>query len=452
MTGRVVHVPTAASGFADDRRWVSLQDVCLGVFDCPHSTPVIAADGPYVVRSQDIRTGRLDLATTARVSEATYQERIERAEPRTGDLLYSREGTYFGIAAEVPPDVRVCLGQRMVLIRPNPELIVSRYLLYWLNSPIMAAQVSAFRDGSVAERLNMPTIRGLPVPLADRETQRRIADVLGALDDKIALNARMNATLEAMARAVFEDWFVRFGPVRAKAEGRARPGLAPDLAALFPDRVTETLDGEVPEGWRQSNIGQEADCVGGSTPSTDAPHLWHPADHAWATPKDLAQRPEPFLLATDRKISDAGLAGISSGLLPVGSVLLSSRAPIGYRAITAIPVAINQGFIGLRCWRSAGPEFIYLWLGANMDSIHARANGSTFMEISKASFRPIPLIVPPEPIMVGFTALVRPMFERIRANQEETRTLTALRDLLLPRLISGQLRLRDAERVVEAAL
>ncbi|MBS7790092.1 restriction endonuclease subunit S [Roseococcus sp. SDR] len=309
-----------------------------------------------------------------------------------------------------------------------------------------------FDSGSAQASINRNFLYPIPIEVPGREEQDRIATLLGALDDKIALHAKMNATLEAMARAVFEDWFIRFGPVRTKAEGRAPPGLAPDLAALFPDRLTETADGEVPGGWRCSTVGEEVECVGGSTPSTDAAHLWHPGEHAWTTPKDLAQRPEPFLLTTSRKISAAGLAGISSGLLPVGSVLLSSRAPIGYRAITAIPVAINQGYIGLRCTSAIGPEFVYLWLGANMDGIHARANGSTFMEISKASFRPIPMLVPPQGIMEGFVSLVRPMFDRIRTNQEETRTLTELRDLLLPRLISGQLRLRGAEHALEAVL
>ncbi len=368
--------------------------------------------------------------------------------------MLSHKGTV-GKLAVAPESCEpfVCSPQTTFWRVVDDRVLDRGFLFAFMRSRAFHQQLDAVKgETDMADYVSLTAQRRLTVPLPPLPVQARIASVLGALDYKIALNGRMNATLEAMARAVFEDWFVRFGPVRAKAEGRAPPGLAPDLAALFPDRLTETPDGEVPAGWRHSTIGQEADCVGGSTPSTDAVHLWQPAEHEWATPKDLAQRPEPFLLATARKISNAGLAGISSGLLPVGSVLLSSRAPIGYRAITAIPVAINQGFIGLRCSRSAGPEFIYLWLGANMDSIHARANGSTFMEISKASFRPIPLILPSEPIMAGFVALVRPMFERIRANQEETHTLTALRDLLLPRLISGQLRLRDAERAVEAAL
>lgn len=413
------------------------------------------SEGVPVVPTEAIRDGVILHEAVNRIPPQVAA-RLDRHALRQGDILFARRGVQAtGHSARVREAETgwICgTGAIRLRLSPSCRTVDGRWLAHLLAGGDAVRWFKQHAIGATMPNLNEGIIRAFPLRLPPIGEQRSAADLLDALHNKIALNARMNATLEAMARAVFEDWFVRFGPVRAKAEGRAPPDLAPDLAALFPDRLTEMPDGEVPEGWRQSTIGHEADCVGGSTPSTDAAHLWHPAEHAWATPKDLAQRPEPFLLATDRKISGAGLAGISSGLLPVGSVLLSSRAPIGYRAITAIPVAINQGFIGLRCSRSASPEFIYLWLGANMDSIHARANGSTFMEISKSSFRPIPLILPPEPIMAGFVALVRPMFERIHANQQETRTLTGLRDLLLPRLISGKLRLRDAERTVEAAL
>lgn len=445
MTGRVIHVPTAACGFADDRRWVSLQDACLGVFDCPHSTPAIVAEGPYVVRSQDIRTGRLDLATTARVSEATYQERIERAEPRAGDLLYSREGTYFGIAAEVPPDVRVCLGQRMVLIRPNPEVIVSRYLLYWLNSPIMAAQVAAFRDGSVAERLNMPTIRGLPVPLTDMETQRRIADVLGGLDDKIALNARMNATLEAMARAVFEDWFVRFGPVRAKAERRAAPGLAPDLAALFPDRLTETPDGEVPEGWRFGTLGDVA---------VNRTDICQPEALPRETPYIGLEHIPRRSIALD-SWGNAGDAGSAKLRFQRGDFLFGKLRPYFHKVgIAAVDGVCTTDAVVLRAKKLALGPFVLMHISST-DFVAYTDRSSTGTKMPRTRWQDMAryrCVISPPSLAQAFADVASPMMDRIVSNIHETRTLTALRDLLLPRLVSGQLRLRDAEREVGAAL
>jgi type I restriction enzyme S subunit len=164
--------------------------------------------------------------------------------------------------------------------------------------------------------------------------QRAIAHILGTLDDKIENLRKQNETLEAMARALFKAWFVDFEPVRAKMEGRwqrgqSLPGLPAHLYDLFPDRLVDSELGEIPEGWRLSTIGEEVTVCGGSTPSTKETEYWEGGQHCWATPKDLSALKFPVLLDTDRKITDAGLAKISSGLLPVGTVLLSSRAPIG---------------------------------------------------------------------------------------------------------------------------
>jgi type I restriction enzyme, S subunit len=146
----------------------------------------------------------------------------------------------------------------MVLIRPNPSNLNSRFLRLWLNSPTLLRHIHGFRDGTVAERLNMPTIRGLPIPIFDRYEQDAIVSILGALDDKTELNRRMNETLEAMARAIFKDWFVDFGPTRAKMEGR-EPYLVPDLWALFPDRLD---DYGKPDGWEIGTLREVAQSVG----------------------------------------------------------------------------------------------------------------------------------------------------------------------------------------------
>jgi type I restriction enzyme, S subunit len=425
-----------------------LADICEGIFDCPHSTPKLTTAGPLVARSQDIRSGFFRAEQAAHVSEETYRERIARAEPRHGDLLYSREGTYFGIAAEVPAGVRVCLGQRMVLIRPMPKYVHSKYLRYWLNSPEMEAYVYGFRDGSVAERLNLPTIRQLPVALPPLPEQQTIARILGALDDKIELNRRMNRTLEAMAAALFKSWFVDFDPVVAKAEGRPPFGMNAETAALFPSAFQESAIGPIPQGWSVHPVGNLVRAVGGATPNTRQPSYWDGGTIAWATPKDLAGLNDSVLLATERKITEAGLAQIGSGLLPAGTVLMSSRAPVGYLAISEIAIAVNQGFIAMVCDDRLPNYYMFHWLRENMEMIVSRANGTTFLEISKSNFRPIPALKPSQPIIQCFVEIVGRLHSKIVANVRESQTLTALRDTLLPKLLSSELRLRQAEALV----
>jgi len=387
-------------------RWARLDEICNGVFDCPHTTPKLVVNSDYlVVRTQDILTGIFRHESAGRVSADTYMDRIQRAEPVADDLLYSREGTYFGIAAEVPKNVKVCLGQRMMLIRPKRELINSRYLRYWLNSPLMSGYIYGYRDGSVAERLNLPVVRGLPVALPPLQTQHVIAGILGALDDKIELNRRMNATLESMARAVFQE--------------------------LVKD-----------EGGEEKLIGDVVTIVGGSTPSTANLAFWDGGDIHWATPKDLAPLQSPFLLDTNSRITALGLQEISSGLLPVGTVLLSSRAPIGYLAIAQIPTAINQGFIAIKCTTEVPNYFVVNWLKANMEEIIGRANGTTFLEISKSNFRPMKIVIPPPERMKVFIEVVEPLYQKIVANLKESRTLANLRDSLLPKLMRGEVRVK----------
>ncbi len=256
-----------------------------------------------------------------------------------------------------------------------------------------------------------------------------------------------------MAQTVFRDWFVDFGPVRRKLAGETDPvvimgGLTPDparaaeLATLFPAVLME--DG-LPKGWVDRPIGDQVEIAGGSTPSTADESLWNPAEHRWATPKDLSNMSDLALFETGRRISSAGLAKITSGLLPAGTVLLSSRAPIGYLAIAQEPVAINQGFIALKPTTDHGSAYLYLWCKANMEAILANANGSTFQEISKKNFRPITSVVPADPaILRAFGEIAQPLVDRIVSAASESRTLAETRDYLLPRLMSGEVRVRPS--------
>ncbi|MCB9909827.1 MAG: restriction endonuclease subunit S [Planctomycetes bacterium] len=294
-------------------------------------------------------------------------------------------------------------------------------------------------DKSSVPGVNRNDLHRIPVSLPPLAEQKAIAAILGALDDKIELNRQMNATLEAMARALFQSWFIDFDPVRAKLDNRPPTNLDPATAALFPASFQDSETGHIPKGWTIQPVGGVVDCVGGGTPSTSEPKYWEGGTHHWTTPKDFSSLQAPVLLDTDRKLTDAGIAKISSGLLPAGTLLLSSRAPVGYLAIAAMPVAINQGFIALKCNDCASNFFMLNWCQTNMAEIESRATGTTFAEISKQNFRPIPVVLPPEELMAAFTAKVAPLYSQITANLHQSRTLATLRDTLLPKLLSGEL-------------
>ena len=350
----------------------------------------------------------------------------------------------------IPPDLRCCLGQRMVLLRANRKRAEPRYLLYALQSRAVQHEIGVNEGtGSTVSNLRIPLLESLPIPTRPLPEQRAIAHILGTLDDKIELNRRMNETLEAMARTLFKSWFVDFDPVRAKAEGRD-PGLPKPIADLFPDRLVDSELGEIPAGWGVKPIGDLAEVVGGSTPKTERVEYWENGTHHWVTPKDLSGLSMPVLLDTERRITDAGLAQIGSGLLPIGTVLLSSRAPIGYLAVAEIPVAINQGFIAMKPRSGTSNLFLLRWASAAHDEIVSHANGSTFLEISKSGFRPIRVVAPATAVMQAFDRLTRPMYLKVVEQERACRTLAALRDALLPKLISGDLRIEGWERTIGA--
>ena len=429
---------------------LSLREAGVTLIDCDHRTPPAAEGGyPYVAIPQ-LRGGRIDLNDVRRVTPQHFAEWTRKARPTANDVVLSRRCNP-GETAFVPSGLEFALGQNLVLLRSDSKRVHPPFLRWLVRGPGWWEQIGKFLNvGAVFDSLRCADVPNFELRIPPLPEQRAIAHILGTLDDKIELNRRMNETLEAMARALFKSWFVDFDPVRAKAEGRD-PGLPRPLADLFPDSFEDSELGEIPKGWEVKRIGDLADVAGGTTPSTKEPAYWEGGHHAWATPKDLSGLPTFVLLDTERRITDAGLSQVGSGLLPRGTVLLSSRAPIGYLAIAEIEVAINQGFIAMTPKNGTSNLFLLLWARDAHEQIVSRANGSTFLEISKASFRPIPVVAPPGDVMQQFDRLVRPIYERIVESVRESRTLAALRDTLLPKLISGELRVKNVEESLEEA-
>ncbi|TXK52139.1 restriction endonuclease subunit S [Pontibacter qinzhouensis] len=302
---------------------------------------------------------------------------------------------------------------------PNQE--IDRMFLYWLLKQTEIIEIAnSIASGSVQKDLNHTAFKSIDISFPeDLPTQRRIAEILSALDDKIEMNRRMNKTLEQMAQTLFRQYFV---------DGIDKENLS--------------------KGWQEGKLSDLVDVKGGTTPSTKQREFWD-GNINWTSPKDLSSVRFPVLLNTEKKITAAGLKKISSGLLPVGTLLLSSRAPIGYLAITQIPVAINQGYIAILCEKGYSNYFMLYWLKENMSTIIQNANGSTFLEISKSVFKNIALSIPPIELVKEFDAKVDALFQKLVLNEKEISTLTTLRDTLLPKLMSGEI---DVMQTKPAAL
>ncbi|POD92410.1 restriction endonuclease subunit S [Pectobacterium odoriferum] len=346
----------------------------------------------------------------------------------------------------------------------------------------ISKQLKSMDVGAANPALNRNHVHPLEITWPRNEVQDHISKILSSLDKKIKNNDRVNQTLEKMAQALFKSWFVDFEPVKAKmavldAGGsqedatlaamtaisgketdalmvfeREHPEQYVELKAtaeLFPSAMQECELGKIPVSWTLSEIGKEIGVAGGATPSTKTSEFWENGDINWTTPKDLSNIKEKVLLQTEKKITKNGLAKISSGLLPINTVLMSSRAPVGYLALAKIPAAINQGYIAMKCNKDLSPEFVLQWCVENMPEIVSRASGTTFAEISKKNFNPIPLVKPPANIVRPYTKQVSVIYSLIENNVRENNSLIQLRDSLLPKLLSGEITLPEAEQAVK---
>jgi type I restriction enzyme, S subunit len=281
--------------------------------------------------------------------------------------------------------------------KSNNELFVY-YLLQQLDW-------EKYSDKSAVPGVNRNDVHQEIVSIPSIDEQKAIASVLSSLDDKIDLLHRQNTTLERMAETLFRQWFVE----------------------------------EAQEDWEECTLDDLISVKGGTTPSTKEPSFWN-GDINWTSPRDLSNQQSVFMFDTERKITEKGLAQIGSGLLPVGTLLMSSRAPIGYLAITDIPVAINQGYIAIVCDKLVSNYFMYLWCKVNMEQIKNAGNGSTFEEISKSNFKELTTLQPSNEAISKFDKTVEPVFAKIKTNQKQIQTLEKLRDNLLPKLMSGEVR------------
>ncbi|ASD61024.1 restriction endonuclease subunit S [Enterobacter kobei] len=414
------------------------------------------------------------------VSDDTYKNWF-RGHPNAGDIIFVCKGSP-GRVAWVKEPVSFCIAQDMVAIRADQRLVDPMFLFSLLRSEQVINKINNMHVGTLIPHFKKGDFKNLYLSIPrNLKIQRAIGLFYFSLSEKIEKNKEINQTLEQMAQALFKSWFVNFEPVKAKMavleaggsqedatlaamtaiSGKNADALAvferehPEqyaelkaTAELFPLAMQDSELGEIPEGWTLSEIGAQIDIAGGATPSTKTPDFWDNGDIHWTTPKDLSNVKDKILLHTERKITKAGLGKISSGLLPVNTVLMSSRAPVGYLAIAKVPVAINQGYIAMKCNKELSPEFVLQWCSANMPEIISRASGTTFAEISKKNFNPIPLVKPPLELVKNYTKQVSAIYSLIENTMRENNSLTELRDTLLPKLLSGEITLPEAEQII----
>lgn len=287
--------------------------------------------------------------------------------------------------------------------------------------------------------LNEGIIRSFPLSIPPLHEQRAIAHILGTLDDKIELNRRMNETLDGIARALFKSWFVDLDPVRAKVDGRDL-GLPKSLADLFPDSFRESELGEIPRGWRVGCIDDEFDLTMGQSPPGDTYN-----EAGVGVPFYQGRADFGFRFPTRRVYCTA-----PTRLAKMGDTLISVRAPVGDINMAAEECAIGRGVAAAR-HKTGSRSYSYQFMRAQAEVFERfEADGTVFGSIGKKDFHAIPCVAPPRNLVMEFDRRVATIDSRIEITENQTTTLTALRDALLPKLISGELRVQNADRLLES--
>jgi len=388
--------------------------------------PKDVADLPYI-GLEHIAEGQLALTGHGIANQVTSV----KSRFREGDILFGKLRPYFRKVVVAPFD-GICSTDIWV-VRPR-EGIDRRYLFYWMASREFIEESTRASEGTRMPRAQWGFIGRIEKPVPPLPEQRAIACILGALDDKIELNRRMNETLEAMARAIFKSWFVDFDPVRAKAEGQQPPGLAPHIADLFPDSFEDSELGPIPKGWGVGRLGDIIEI--------------HDSKRIPLSSRERQKRQGPFPYYGAAGIVDHVDDFLFDGIYVLvgedGSVVTDTGKPV-------VQYVWGKFWVNNHAHVLKGTGGIsdeQLLLSLQHIYVVPFVTGAVQPKLSQTNMKAIPVVHGSPRVNQVFGDIVRPVFDKIRAMQDEVETLAMLRDTLLPRLISGQLRLLDAERIV----
>jgi type I restriction enzyme S subunit len=326
-----------------------------------------------------------------------------------------------------------------IVLRGLPDVSDSDFVYYLtLWDYVRGFAISQMTGTSGRQRVPTNALHNLIIKLPPLPIQRAIAHILGTLDDKIELNRQMNATLEAIARALFKSWFVDFDPVRAKAEGRQPAGMDAETAALFPDAFVDSELGKIPKGWKRGALNKIADITMGQSPPGETYN-----ESGDGVPFYQGVRDFGFRFPSRRVYCTA-----PTRYAEKGDALLSVRAPVGETNIAIERCSIGRGLAALREKSRPKGYLYYLLKDTKVQWETFEAAGTVFGSASKSDLENLEVLIPTPQVIQAFGQIVEPLDAKIEANERESQTLAALRDALLPKLISGEIRIKDAVRLI----
>ena len=455
---------------SDNFKTDTLDSLCELIVDCPHSTPTWTTNGYVVIRNQNINDGVLNLSSPSYTDFSGYKDRTKRATPQENDIVITREAP-MGRVCLIPKEPICCLGQRQVLLRADKNKISAEYLYWSLRSPFVRRQILVNEGtGATVSNMRIPVLKALEIPrLESIEIENKKARDLSNLQNKIQLNTQINQTLEQIAQALFKSWFVDFDPVRAKVQAlseglsleqaelaamQAISGKTPEeltaLSQTQPDRYAELaetakafpcemveVDGvEVPKGWEVKELGSLMTIKRGGSPRPIKDFISDKGLN-WVKISDATAEDNPFLFSTKEYIKSEGLS--KTVLLNKGSLILSNSATPGLPRFLELDACIHDGWLYFSDIKRLTQEYLYFFFLNIRNDLVAQGNGSVFTNLKTDIVKAQKAIVPDERVICYFDKQVKSIMNLIRYNTANSISLKETRDLLLPRLLNGEI-------------
>jgi len=414
-----------------------LEDCMAAIIDYRGKTPRKTSSGIPLITAKVVKGGRIEKPDEF-IAEEDYEAWMRRGMPESGDVVVTTEAP-LGEVAQLGNE-RLALAQRLIALRGKPGILDNTFLKFLMQSTAIQDQLRARASGTTVFGIRQSELRKVTLTFPPFREQQAIAHVLGTMDDKIELNLRMGETLEGVVRALFESWFVSFDPVHAKIEGRDFP-LARQLADLFPTSFENSELGEIPRGWRIGKLGDVAENLRrGVSPNEIQPSTPYIA---------LEHMPRKCIALFDWGKAE----GVESGKFAfhAGDLLFGKLRPY-FHKVGVAPVdgvcSTDILVVGSRTDDWFGFVLGHISSEAFVEHTNAGSTGTKMPRTNWGDMARYPIVLPPEPLARTFTERIRPLISRVLNSIHQSRTLAGLRDALLPRLISGELRLPDVERIV----
>ncbi|MGO5335866.1 restriction endonuclease subunit S [Bilifractor sp. LCP19S3_H10] len=386
-----------------------MEDALEDIIDYRGKTPHKATSGIQTLSAKSVKDGYIDYSNCYFISLEEYNRFMVRGIPKTGDVLLTTEAPLGNVARLDREDV--ALAQRLLTLRGKQGVLDTGFLYYYLRSPIGQAKLREKETGTTVTGIKQSEFRRIEIDIPSYSVQKKIVDILCHLDQKMELNRKINKNLEAQAQAYFIDQFV----VNADPT------------------------------WPQGTLSDLGTVVGGGTPSKKHPEYYCEHGIPWITPKDLSVDKSKFISHGENDISDLGFSNSSATKMPEGTILFSSRAPIGYIAIASNTVTTNQGFKSVIPNTNIGTAFVYYFLKQALPTIEGMASGSTFKEISGSGMKSVHAVIPDNETLHKFSEFCKPLFKQQAVMEAENRRLSGIRDALLPKLMSGEIDVSDID-------